>query len=150
MDERAQRYTIETVAEFRTQDALTHDWAKSLLNQYDDLESMARDVAKVVYSMRWPRAYEPGFEISFGEEYTGKSDRQVTASFWSRGDNDSIHFPLAYLFMTYDEIRTAEDVLRDEEEAKAAAQRAKVENEKRSRDFAALKRLREQYPDVAL
>jgi hypothetical protein len=149
MDEHTRRATVEAVAQHVQDGRLDQqDWARHVLDQYEDLKNMADEIAKVVWSLRWPRAYEPSFEIDFGEAYIDTREPMVTASFYMHQSNDSFRFPQRYLFMSYDEIVTAEDILKDEAAAAEAAIRREAREEQRRRDLANLKRLREQYPDA--
>ena len=124
------------------------DWARRTLGQYTDLCDMAEEIASVVFWLRWPHAGSYSFDIDFDTEYTDTSEPTVTASYWTRGDTDSFHFPLAYLFMSYNQIVTAEDIIRDEAAAAAAARLEEAREESRRRDIATLRSLRERYPDA--
>jgi len=148
VDELSQRSTVEAVAEHSREGNLDLDWARRVLGQYEDLRDMAEDIAKVVFALRWPRAGEYSFEIDFDTEYIEQREPTVTASYWTRGDTDSFHFPLAYLFMSYNQIVTAEDIIRDEAAAAAAARLEEAREESRRRDIATLRSLRERYPDA--
>lgn len=138
---------MEEVAAHLAEQAWDTDWALRTLDQYDELVEMAKEVARVVFSMRWPRAYEPSFDIDFSEEYRDQP-RMVTASYYARSDTDSFAFPLAYLHMGYDQIVTAEDIVRDEAAAAAAEKLRAAQEKTREMELATLRRLKERYPDA--
>ena len=146
MDELDARGKIRDVRLHLEEQGWDLDWARRTLSQYEDLRDMAGEIAQVVFARRWPHAGSYSFEISFDDEYTDGRE-SVTASFYSRGDTDSFRFPLSYLVRTYEDIVTAEDILKDEQAAEHARKLAAASEESKRRDLETLRRLRERYPD---
>ena len=124
------------------------DWARRTLGQYTDLCDMAEEIASVVFWLRWPHAGSYSFDVDFDTEYTDTQDATVTASYWTRGDTDSFRFPLSYLEMSYDEIVTAEDIVKDEKAAADLLKLQAAQEESKRRDLDTLRRLRARYPDA--
>jgi len=147
VDELSARYKVREVAAHQAEQGWDLDWSRRLLNQYDDLVEQAQEIARVVFALRWPRAGEYSFDISFSEEYRD-GGQHVTATYFTRGENDSFAFPLHYLFATYEQIVTAEDILKDEAAAAHAEKLRAAQEESRRRDIETLKRLQERYPEV--
>ena len=147
MDEYSRRSAINDLRSEQDERGNDEAWGISVLDAYDELEQVAQKVAGVVWSIRWPRAYEPSFEIHFGEVYR-HAPRMIGVGFYAHQSNDSFEFPFAYLWMTYDQIVTAEDVLKDEAAAAAAEKLRAAQEESRRRDIDTLKRLQERYPEV--
>ena len=148
MDELDARGKIRDVRLHLEEQGWDLDWARRTLGQYTDLCDMAEEIAAVVFALRWPHAGVYSFECDFDTEYTDTSEPTVTASYWTRGDTDSFRFPLSYLFSSFEQIQTAEDILKDEAAALAAEKARAATEESKRRDLDTLRRLRERYPDA--
>jgi len=146
VDELSQRSRIQEVTEHLAEQGWDLDWARRTLGQYEDLRDIAGEIAQVVFALRWPHAGSYSFEISFDDEYTDGRE-MVTATYFTRGENDSFSFPLEYMTYSYEQIVSAEDVLKDEKAAADAAKLRAAQEQSRQSDLATLRRLKEKYPD---
>ena len=147
MDQLTARYRVQEAQGLLLGRAETG--AEEILINYEALVEAADKIAELVWYLRWPNAgYKPSFEISFSERYHDK--RTVTAGFSARSDNDSFEFPIDYLWMSYEEIITAEDILKYEKHAEELKKKKQYEDNVRYKEIGTLKSLMSKYPEVAL